>query len=210
VNSFELNKIALALLLTVLVIFGISDLSKVIFKEEALTSNAYPIMVETTSETAAPVEVVEGPSLPDLLAVASVDKGANVFKKCKACHTTDNGGKNLVGPNLWDIVGYAKGARDGFAFSSALTAVGGEWTYEDLDAFLKKPSKFVPKTKMSFAGLKKTSDRANVILYLRALSDTPVDLPAITVPPAEEAPEETEDILEDALPSEVLEEAPQE
>jgi len=194
VNSFELNKIALALLLTVLVIFGISGLSKAIFKEEVMTSHAFPIEVEAAGEAeAAAVAVVEGPSLAEILAVASAEKGQKVFKKCKACHTTDNGGKNLVGPNLWDIVGHAKGTREGFSFSGAMKGVGGDWTYEDLYAFLKKPSAFVPKTKMSFAGLKKSSDRANVIAYMRALSDAPVDLPVVAAPAAEEVlPEENE------------------
>ncbi len=190
-NSFELNKIALALLLTVLVIFGISGLSKAIFKEEVLTSHAFPIEVASAdgAETVA-AQVVEGPSLAEIMAAASVEKGEKVFKKCKACHTTDNGGKNLVGPNLWDIVGHAKGVREGFAFSSAMKGAGGDWTYEDLYAFLKKPSAFIPKTKMSFAGLKKSSDRANVIAYMRSLSDAPVDLPVVA---AEEIlPEETE------------------
>ena len=181
-NSFEMNKIALALLLTVLVVFGINGLTEVIFEEDKLEENAFPIEVAEAGTTAvAETAVEEGPSLADLLAVASVDNGHKVFKKCKACHTLDNGGKNLVGPNLWDIVGRAKGTVDGFGYSSGLTAKGGDWSYEDLDAFLKKPSKFIAKTKMSFAGLKKPADRAAVIAMLRGLSDTPIALPSVAV-----------------------------
>lgn len=196
-NSFELNKIAMALLLTVLVIFGIAGLTGIIFEEEELATNAYPIEVAgadvATPDEDAVAVVDEGPSLADLLAVASLDKGVKVFKKCKACHTTDNGGKSLVGPNLWDVVGRAKAGASGFSYSNAMKTAGGEWTYEDLDGFLKKPSSFMPKTKMTFAGLKKSADRAAVIVLLRSLSDAPHDLPSVAMPEMEDAeiPEET-------------------
>ncbi len=193
-NSFELNKIAMALLLTVLVIFGIAGLTGIIFEEEELATNAYPIEV-AGADVAAPDDaavaavaaVEEGPSLAELLAAASLDKGVKVFKKCKACHTIDNGGKNLVGPNLWDVVGRAKAGASGFSYSDAMKTAGGEWTYEDLDSFLKKPSSFMPKTKMTFAGLKKSADRAAVIALLRSLSDTPRDLPSVAMPEMEDA-----------------------
>jgi len=205
-NSFELNKIALALLLTVLVIFGLNDLSKAIFAEKEMTSHAYPIEVaDQAAGQAAAVEVASGPTLADLLAVASVERGAKVFKKCKACHTTDNGGKNLVGPNLWNVVGAAKAAHDGYSYSAAMKNASGDWTFEDLDAFLKKPSAFVAKTKMSFSGLKKPADRANVIAFMRALSDAPVDLPVVPIP--ENVPEEVSDPVVDAdIPEEVSQE----
>ncbi|VAW05397.1 membrane c-type cytochrome cy [hydrothermal vent metagenome] len=202
-NSFELNKIALALLLTVLIIFGIAGLTGIIFEEKELATNAYPIE-GTVADVATPDEdvvaaVEEGPSLADLLAVASLDKGVKVFKKCKACHTIDNGGKNLVGPNLWDVVGRAKAGASGFSYSDAMKSAGGEWTYEELDGFLKKPSGFIPKTKMTFAGLKKSADRAAVIVLLRSLSDAPHDLPSVAIPETEAG-----------IPEEVSTEAPQE
>jgi len=186
-NSFELNKIAMALLLTVLVMFGIFGLTDYIFEEQELASNAYPIEVEAADD-GAETEVAEeaGPTLADLLAVASVEKGEKVFKKCKACHTSDNGGKNLVGPNLWNVVGRTKASVDGFAYSDGMSSKGGTWTFEDLDAFLKKPGNFVAKTKMSFAGLKKATDRAAVIAMLRSLSDSPLALPAVEAPVTEE------------------------
>jgi len=188
-NSFELNKIALALLLTVLVVFGIGSLTDVIFEEQQLASHSYPVEMEA-EDTVVTVEAEaeeQGPSLGDLLAAATVEKGEKVFKKCKACHTTDNGGKNLVGPNLWNVVGRTKGGVDGFAYSDGMKEKGGAWTYEDLDAFLKKPGDFVNKTKMSFAGLKKAEDRADVIVLLRSLSDAPLDLPAAAEEETEEA-----------------------
>ncbi|MCF6216508.1 MAG: cytochrome c family protein [Emcibacter sp.] len=96
-------------------------------------------------------------------------KGAKVFKKCKACHTVDQGGKNLVGPNLFGIVGLKAAHMEGFKFSAAMKKSGLTWDEATLDLFLKKPKKLVKKTKMSFAGLKKPKDRANVIAYLKTL-----------------------------------------
>lgn len=200
-NSFELNKIAMALLLTVLVLMGLNGLVGVVFEEEH-GPNAFPVEVEVAEVAAVEVAVVEeGPMLADLLALASVDKGQKVFKKCKICHTSENGGKNMIGPNLWNIVGRTKGGGEGFSYSDAMTALGGEWSFDDLDAFLKKPDDFVAQTKMKFAGLKKAGDRAAVIAYLRSFSDTPVDFPAVAAPEvevSEEAPEEvSEEISEE-------------
>ena len=112
-----------------------------------------------------------------MLASADTGAGAKVFKKCKACHTAAKGGKNRVGPNLWDIVGKAKAGIAGFRYSGALKGLGGKWTYKDLDGFLADPKGFAKGTKMGFAGLKKPKDRAQVILYLRSLSDQPKPLP---------------------------------
>lgn len=112
-----------------------------------------------------------------LLADASAKSGAKVFNKCKACHSADEGGKNKVGPNLWDIVGHDKAAKDGFAYSEALQGLGGDWSYDDLNHFLTDPKGFAPGTKMTFAGLDKPADRAAVIAFLRSMSDNPPPLP---------------------------------
>lgn len=193
-SSFNLNKIMMAVLLTALVMIGIGGLTEAVFDQEALEKNAYPIEVETASVAAptAPTAVVEEePSLAELLAVASVEKGQTVFKKCKACHTSDKGGKNLIGPNLWNVVNRAKGSMDGYAYSDGMKAKGGNWTYEDLSAFLEKPKNFVAKTKMGFAGLKKAGERAALLALLRTFSDAPPALPAVEASGAEaEAPAE--------------------
>lgn len=112
-----------------------------------------------------------------LLATANAKDGEKTYGQCKACHTADKGGKNAVGPNLWDVVGRAKAGGGGFAYSSALAGKGGPWTYEDLNQFLANPKAFVAGTKMTFAGLKKSAERAAVIVYLRSRSDNPKPLP---------------------------------
>ena len=119
------------------------------------------------------------------LASADAAAGEQVFKKCTACHNADKGGANALGPNLWGVLGeeVGKGAH-GFAFSPALSGVGGTWNWDNLNAWLTSPKKFAPGTKMTFAGLSNPQDRANVIAFLNAHSDSPQPLPAA---PAEAA-----------------------
>ncbi|PTQ10914.1 cytochrome c family protein [Sphingomonas oleivorans] len=118
------------------------------------------------------------------LAKADPQKGAQVFKKCAACHTDAKGGSNGLGPNLWGTVGKAHGHVPGFAYSDALKSVPGNWDWKSLDAWLTSPKKYAPGTKMTFAGLSKPEDRADVIAYLNTMGDSPLPLPAA---PAEAA-----------------------
>jgi len=113
-------------------------------------------------------EVEEGPSFAELLAAADLAKGEKVFGKCKACHKLEDG-SNGTGPHLYSIVGRAIGGVDGYGYSSAAAEVGGDWTPEALSGFLENPKKYLPGTKMSFAGLKKDTDRANLIAYLQTI-----------------------------------------
>lgn len=115
---------------------------------------------------------VVGLTVAALPAHADVAKGEKVFKKCKACHTVDEGGKNKVGPNLFGVVDRAAATVEGFKYSKAMkeAAEGGlVWDQANLDAFLKKPKKFMKKTKMSFGGVKKDAKRADLIEYLGTL-----------------------------------------
>ena len=108
------------------------------------------------------------------LAKADPAKGQQVFNKCMACHNAEHGGANQLGPNLWDVIGEPIGQGKGFAFSDALAKKGGTWSWDNLFAWLKSPRDFAPGTKMTFAGLSKPEDRANVIAYLNAQSDSPL------------------------------------
>ena len=166
-----------ALLITLWLIWGGNIIGNALVRvdePEVAATTAGPtgtVKAPPAKATAAPV------SIAALLATASAEAGGKQFKKCKACHTTNKGGKNRVGPNLWDVVGRAKAERPGFRFSNALKSKGGAWTYDDLDHYLAKPKDFAPGTKMTFAGLKDSGDRANVIIFLRSLSDSPKPLP---------------------------------
>ena len=125
-----------------------------------------------------------GPAAPThpvefYLASADPAKGEQVFKKCAACHNADKGGPNALGPNLWGVVGEVAGqGAGGFAFSDALKTKGGIWDWKSLDAWLTSPKAYAPGTKMTFAGLSKPEDRADVIAFLNTHSDAPKPLPA--------------------------------
>jgi cytochrome c len=141
---------------------------------------------------AAPVAASEDVS--DLLPDADVQKGEKVFKKCKSCHTVEQDGKNRTGPNLFGIIDRPVAAKEGFKYSKALVGYGGEWTLERLDAFLAKPKAEVKGTRMTFGGLKKAADRANLLAFLNTYSETPLsfDAQAAAEAAAEEEPEEPE------------------
>ena len=139
-------------------------------------------------------EAEEVASLSELLAQADTGKGEKLFKKCAACHKLEDGA-NSTGPYLYGVVGRAVAAVGDFSYSDVLAGMGGEWTAEHLDEFLAKPSAYAPGTKMSFAGLPKPQDRADVIAFLNSHSDAPVDFAdaAAAEAPAEEAVSEASD-----------------
>ena len=178
-DTFELNKIAGGILATLLVMYFINAIGNIAVSPHDLDAVAYPVPEMEGAVTAAPAAAEEeGPSLAALLASADVDKGKKVAKKCVACHTFEQGGKNKIGPNLWNIVGRDMATMGGFSYSSKMTAVEGSWSFESIDNFLTNPKKYVPGNKMTFPGLKKATDRANVIAFLRSLSDSPQPLPS--------------------------------
>ena len=115
--------------------------------------------------------------ISSLLAMGDVEHGKKVFKKCAACHSINKGGKNKIGSALWNVVFRPVGSVTDYKYSKALTSYGKEWSWEELNGFLIKPSKWIPNNKMGFAGLKSEKDRASVILYLNQNSDNPRPLP---------------------------------
>lgn len=127
----------------------------------------YVVAVEGAAAPAAEDKPAE-PTLDELLAVADVEKGAKAFGKCKSCHKLDAGAHG-TGPSLFNVVERTVGTEEGFGYSGKLVAVAETWTVENLDAFLKKPKDFAPGTKMTFAGMKKAKDRANLIAYLATI-----------------------------------------
>ncbi|MCY1670200.1 cytochrome c family protein [Novosphingobium sp. SL115] len=168
-----------------IVALGLSSLSAHYFladKEHRPEKMGYAI--EGVEEESAGGGAAELP-LPNLLAAGDAAKGEAVFAKCKACHTADQGGASGIGPNLFGIVGKPVGKHAaGFAYSADLSGHGGTWDFATLDAWLKNPKAFAAGTKMSFAGLPKGEDRANVILYLNSLGSN-LPLPAAEAVAAE-------------------------
>ena len=172
------EKLGFGILVAAWVAFGSNFAGNMLIHAEQLDEPAYKVEVaDAEGGAATEKEAAPDENALELLASADLGKGEKVFGKCKSCHTVDEGGKNGVGPNLWNVVGSAKGSADGFAYSDGLKAKGGDWSFEDLDHFLTKPKDFIDGTKMGFPGLKKASDRAAVLLYLHAQSASPVPLP---------------------------------
>ena len=179
-DSFELNKIIAAVLMVALLIIGISKLSDVIFYVEKPKTPGYaPDVVQAvTSSTQSNLEVAEDKiDIAALMAMGDLTTGEKVFKKCAACHSIVKGGKNNIGPALYNVVGRKIGAIDDYKYSKALAGYEKEWTFEELNGYLIKPAKWIKGTKMAFAGLRKEKDRASVILYLNENSDNPLPLP---------------------------------
>ncbi len=178
----KMNTALGALLGTVFVLMSVSIASESIFASEAPEEPGFVIAAaEEGGEGSEKAEAVEETPIAVLLASADASKGEKVFKKCAACHTGDNGGANKVGPNLWGIVDRPVASHEGFSYSGSMKdfSKGGEekWTYDNLNHFLLKPKALVSGTAMGFAGLKKDNERADLIAYLRTLSDSPVPLP---------------------------------
>ena len=178
-DSFEINKIMGAVLATCLVLLVTNFAANAIFTPKLPEKPGFEIAVkETTGGKDAAAAAVPSEPIENLLQTASVEKGAGAAKKCAACHTFEKGGPNRVGPNLFGVLNEPKAApARGFNFSAAMKAKGGNWSYDDLNKFLASPKGFVPGTAMSFAGISKDSERADVITYLRSLSEKPAPLP---------------------------------
>ena len=178
-DSFEINKIVAAILMVALLVIGIGKLSSIIFHVEKPKVPGYVVEVsQVASSSNAETEAVEEKvDISALMAMGDAVSGEKVFKKCAACHSITKGGKNKIGPALYNVVGRKVGDISDYKYSKALAAYGKEWTFEELNGFLIKPTKWVKGTKMAYAGLRKEKDRASVIKYLNENSDNPLPLP---------------------------------
>src|SRR5476649_1994253 len=175
-NSFELNKIMGAILGTCLITLALNIGAGAIFAPEKPAKPGYNIAVQEHGGGAGPAKEAEEP-MEVMMASASVEKGQATAKQCQACHTFEKGGPNRVGPNLWGIVGRARASEAGFNYSAAMKGKGGTWTFGELYAFLANPRGVIPGTNMTFAGLARGQQRADVIDFLHTLSDSPLPLP---------------------------------
>ena len=179
-DSFELNKIIAAVLLVALLIIGIGKISDIIFYVEKPEKPGYAVEVEqavatnTQSDSGVTEQKVD---IAALMAMGDLTTGEKVFKKCAACHSIIKGGKNNIGPALYNVVNRQVGVVSDYKYSKALSEYGKNWTFEELNGYLIRPAKWIKGTKMAFAGLRKEKDRASVILYLNQNSDNPLPLP---------------------------------
>jgi cytochrome c len=176
-DSFELNKILGALLGTCLCLLALNIAAGALFAPVKPAKPGYEIAVPEQkpggeTKPAEPEQPIE-----QLLASADPKRGENSAKKCAACHTFNKGGRSLVGPNLWGVVGRSKASEAGFNYSAALKAKGGNWSVDELNKFIANPRGDIPGTAMTFPGVPRATERADVIVYLNTLSDNPAPLP---------------------------------
>ena len=178
-DSFEINKIVAAVLMVALLVIGIGKLSDVIFHVEKPETPGYAVEVEQVSTTSSSTTTAadEKVDIAALMAMGDIASGEKIFKKCAACHSIIKGGKNAIGPALYNVVGRKVGSVEDYKYSKALATYEKEWTLEELNGYLTKPAKWIKGTKMAFAGLRKEADRASVIKYLNENSDSPIPLP---------------------------------
>ena len=176
-DSFEINKIIAAILVTVLLVLGLGKITEVIFQVEKPNIAGYKVEVNLDETTTSQASSDSQLDISALLALGNLEDGEKVFKKCAACHSINANGKNKIGPKLWNAMFRPIGSVADYKYSQALASYGKEWSWEEMNGFLTKPANWIKGNKMGFAGLKNEKDRASVILYLNQNSDNPKPLP---------------------------------
>jgi cytochrome c len=176
--NIETNKIAGAVFGSLLFVVGVNVIAGGVFAPHKPEVPGYDLPAPEEAAGGAAAAAAPTEPLPVLLAKADPAKGQASAKKCASCHTFENGGANKVGPNLYGVVGRPVASHAGFNYSAALKGKGGEWSYEALNDFVHNPKGAVPGTIMAFAGVAQAQERADLLVYLRTLSDNPAPLPA--------------------------------
>ena len=176
-DSFEINKIITAVLLVVLVVFGIGKISDIIFEVKKPDIDGYKVEVKVEGTTASQAGSESQVDIATFLALGNIEVGKKSFSKCKSCHSIKKDGGQKIGPNIYNVLFRPVGSISEYKYSKALKSYGKEWTWEELNGFLLKPSKWIKNNKMGFAGIRDDEERASVILYLNQNSDNPKPLP---------------------------------
>jgi cytochrome c len=178
-SSLEFTKISAAVLSAAIIASVSGFVTHLLYQAEAPGKNAYPVMVTAAAPATGGQAVAPGiEPIGPMLASADVAAGQKTARKCTSCHTFEEGGANKIGPNLWNLVDRQIASTGGYKYSAAFQELAGDsWSYDKLNSFLTKPKDMVPGTKMQFAGLRKSQDRANLVAYLRSLSSDPAPLP---------------------------------
>ena len=172
-----MNKIIVSIIFAIILVIGINKVTDVIFYVEKPEKSAYQIAsVTTVASTASAETSSETGNIMAVFTSTSAAEGAKVFKKCAACHSIAEGGKNKIGPALWGVLGKQTGSVSDYKYSKGMSAYGKPWSFEEMNGFLTKPKDWIKGTKMSFAGLKNIKERAAVILYMNKNTDNPLPL----------------------------------
>ena len=179
---FEVNKILASIILALIIFSVIGYIGDILINPEIPEKQAYIIDTSKDSESINNLENAKNKNIllepiSELLLFASLENGEKISKKCVSCHNFKKGDPNKIGPNLYEIVGAPVGRTVGFVYSKAMSEFGGKWGFEELANFIYKPKEYIGGTKMNFAGLKKATDRADLILWLNENADNPVPIP---------------------------------
>lgn len=179
-DAFEVNKIIGAVLAALLLIVGSKTVLDIVYREHKPAKPGWALPITEVSHSAAPgkaAEPFDAKQVVALLSKASADGGKDTFKRCLQCHTPEKGGPNRVGPNLWGVVGRKAAQHAGFPYSDAMKTHSAEWTWQELATYLHDPRAAIPGNKMAFAGIKDNAELADLLAYMRTLSDSPPPLP---------------------------------
>ncbi len=179
-DAFEVNKVVGAVLAALLLIVGSRTVLDLTYREHKPAKPGWALPITEVSHSAIPGKAAEPFDASQVLAAlgkASPEGGKDTFKRCLQCHTPDKGGPNRVGPNLWGVAGRKIGQQSNFPYSEAMKNHGGDWTWQELATYLHDPKAAIPGNKMAFAGIKDNAELADLLAYVRTLSDSPVPLP---------------------------------